>query len=94
MLPDPRSISQDTRRVLLNVLTESRKVKPSMLRVSRAYLYQLKKGLKPIPDHVLAKLLEVASDDDLAKVPFFAPYVDYQRVKGYDVERIVRLVVE
>lgn len=94
MLPDPAEIPQEARRQLLGVLAERRRVTPSALGVSRAYFYQMKKGLRPVPDHVLERLLEIATDNDLARVPFFAPYVDYRRVRGLDVDRIVRLFVE
>ena len=94
LLPDPRDIPQEARRELLRVLASRGKVRPRDLGVSRAYFYQMRRGLRPVPDRVLEKLLELASDDELALVPFFAPYVDYQRIRGYDVDRMVRLIVE
>jgi integrase len=94
LLPQPGDVPQEARRRLLEVLAERRRVTPASLGVSRAYFYQLKRGLRPVPDWILEKLLETATDDDLARVPFFAPYVDYQRVRGYDIDRLVRLVVE
>ncbi|WP_148678954.1 tyrosine-type recombinase/integrase [Aeropyrum pernix] len=94
VLPEPKDVPQEARRQLLNLLAERGKVKPSTLGVSRAYFYQMRRGLRPISDSILERLLELATDDDLAGIPFFAPYVDYQRVKGYDVDRLVRLVAE
>ena len=94
MLPDPASVPQDARRELLRVLAERGRVKPSDLGVSRAYFYQMKKGLRPVPDGILERLLELATDDDLARVPYFAQYVDYSRIRSLDVDRIARLVVE
>ncbi len=90
----PSGVPQGERRRLLEVLASRGKVKPSTLGVSRAYFYQLRRGLRPIPDHILARLLELAGDDDLALVPYFAQYVDYSRVKAVDVDRMVRVIVE
>ncbi len=92
MLPDPKEVPQEARRKLLLVLGD--KVKPSELGVSRSYLYKMRSGLRPIPDSVLEKLLSIASDDDLAKVPYFVPYISLERIRGLDVERIVKLAVE
>ena len=51
------------------------KVKPLTLGVSRAYFYQMRMGLRTIPDHVLSRLLKIATDDDLGLVPFFSKYI-------------------
>ena len=53
----------------------------------------MKKGLRPVPDHVLERLLELATDDDLARVLYLAQYVDHSRIRSLDVDRIARLVV-
>jgi len=94
LLPDPASVPQDARRELLRVLASRGRVKPSDLGVSRAYFYQMKRGLRPVPDYIVKRLIELASDDDLAQIPYFAAYVDYSRIRGYDVERLARLIME
>lgn len=38
--------------------------------------------------------MEQASDDDLAQVPYFVQYVNFERVKALDVDRIVKLFIE
>ena len=93
MLPDASRVPQEARRKLLLVLWE-RGVKPRDLGVSRDYMYKMRKGIKPVPDRVLERMLEIATDDDLARVEFFAPYVDLTRIRGLDVDRMVRVVVE
>ena len=60
MLPRPADTPQEARRLLLNILSERGRVRPWDLVVSRAYFYQLRHGLRPIPDHILIKLLELA----------------------------------
>ncbi|WP_156315840.1 hypothetical protein [Aeropyrum camini] len=94
MLPEPKDVPQEARRALLNLLAEKGRVKPRDLGVSRAYFYQMRRGLRPVPDQILEKLLEAASDDDLGQVGYFAQFVDYSRIRAYDVDRIVRLVLE
>ncbi len=94
MLPPIKDIPQTARRQLLLVLVERGKVRPSILGVSRSYLYMMKRGQRPIPDRIVEKLLEQATDDDLARVPFFAQYVEYSRIRSMDVDRMVRLIVE
>ncbi len=94
LLPRPEDIPQGVRRQLLNTLSERGRIRPGDLGVSRAYFYQLQHGLRPIPEHILVKLLEAATDDDLAQVPYFAQYVSYERVKVLDVDRIVKLFLE
>ena len=79
LLQGPENIPQEARRQLL--LVQGSKVKPYYLEVSKSYLYKMRTGLKPIPDSILEMLAELASDDDLARVPFFAPYVDYRRIR-------------
>lgn len=94
MLPDPGEVPQEARRRLLEILAGEGRVKPSALGVSRAYFYQMRRGLRPIPDHVLERLLELATDDDLARVPVLAQYVDYSRIRGWSLDRILSLVLE
>ena len=93
-MPPPSEVPQEARRELLIVLLRSGRVKPRQLGVSRAYVYMMKRGERPVPDHILERLLELATDDDLAQVPFFTRYVDFSRVRGLDVDRIVRLFLE
>ncbi|GBF08287.1 hypothetical protein apy_00120 [Aeropyrum pernix] len=94
MLPEPQTIPQEARRQLLNLLAEKGRVKPRDLGVSRAYFYQMRHGLRPVPDQVLERLLEKATDDDLARIPYFAQYLDYTRIKRLDAERIVKVFLE
>ncbi len=94
MLPRVEDVPQEARRQLLIILSERGRIRPGDLGVSRAYFYQLRHGLRQIPDHILSRLLEVATDDDLAQIPYFAQYVNYERVRGLDVDRIVKLFLE
>ncbi len=92
--PRLEEVSQEDRRLLLRILLENKRVSAGSLGVSRAYLYMMKTGKRPVPDTILVKLLEVATDDDLARVPSLARYVDYTSVKAWEVGRIVRMFLE
>ena len=94
MLPPLEQISQEARRRLLLELTRAGRVKPGTLGVSRSYLYKMRAGLKPIPDGILEKLLQLADDDILARVPELAKYVDYSSIRTWEIERIVRMFLE
>lgn len=94
MLPGPSEVPQESRRRLLEVLASKGKARPALLGVSRAYFYQLRKGLRPIPDHILARLLELATDDDLALVPYFAQYIDFTRVKSWSLDHMINVILE
>ena len=76
------------------MLSRAGRVKPGTLGVSRSYLYKMRVGLKPIPDRILEKLLELADDDILARVPYFARYVDFSSIRAWEVDRIVRMFME
>lgn len=54
----------------------------------------MKRGLRPIPNHILERMLELASDDDLAKVLVLAQYVDYSGIRMWSLDRILSLVLE
>jgi len=86
-------IPQEARRQLLLTLWR-RGVKPRDLGVSRDYYYKMRKGVKPIPDHIMERILEIATDDDLARVPLLARYVDYESIKRVDAERMIRIFLE
>jgi len=54
----------------------------------------MKKGELDIPDNVVSRLLDLADDDVLAGIPFFLPFVSYERIRRMDVNRILGLLVE
>ncbi len=87
-----KEIPQEARRQLLLVQWQ-RGVKASDLSVSRDY-YKMRKGVKPVPDHIMERLLEIATDDDLAQVPFLARFVDYNGIRRADAERMVKMFLE
>ena len=78
---------------MLEILSSAGKVKPSALGVSRSYFYQMRKGLRPIPDHITEKLLNIAGDDDLARVPELARYVNFADVARWELDRMLRMVL-
>lgn len=92
--PKLEEVSQEDRRLLLKILLENKRISAGTLGVSRAYIYMMKTGKRPIPDTILLKLLEAATDDDLARVPSLARYVDYSKIKSWEVDRIVKMFVE
>ncbi len=73
LLPEPKEVPQEARQRLLDVLAAKRRATPRLLGVSRGYFYHMRHGLKPVPDKILVKLLELASDDDLAQIPLLCP---------------------
>lgn len=91
---DPRDVPQETRR---RILLEARRdgVKPSDLGVSRGFMYQMMKGLRPVPDSVVRRLLELVSDDALLRADpaFFSRYVEYTRL-DMPVDRLLSFLVD
>ena len=92
MLPNIKDIPQEVRRQLL--LKLDGKATPRLLGVTRQYLYMMRKGQRSIPDKIMEKLLEIADDDTLASIPYFAPYVSFDSIKRFDVTRITKLLIE
>ncbi len=88
---DPGRIPQDLRRRLLE---EAHRlgVKPRDLGVSYSFMYKMRKGLKPIPDWVVGKLLSILDEDVIARVlPDY--HVSYTSLRTWDLDRMLNFIL-
>lgn len=91
---DPSEVPQEARRRLLEEAWRLG-LKPRDLGVSYSFMYQMRKGAKPIPDHVVARVLEFLDDDAILRAaPELAPKLGIQRVDTITLERLIRLNIE
>ena len=91
---DPSEVPQEARRRLLEEAWRLG-LKPRDLGVSYSFMYQMRRGVKPVPDHVLRKVLEFLDDDAVLRAaPELAPRLGIERIDGLTLERLIRLNVE
>ena len=89
---DVSSIPQDARRRLL-LEAKNWGVKPSMLDISRSFLYQMIHGRRKIPDRIVVKLLKILPDDVIARADpdAFSDYIHYDKLE-LPVEKVIEFI--
>ncbi len=94
MFLDPGSIPMDARRRLLEEAWRLG-LKPRDLGVSYSFMYQMRRGFKPVPDHIIARVIEFLDDDAVLRAaPELAPMLGIERVDNLTLDRLIRLNIE